>query len=130
MKLNNIKAYWVKMLPFKDINDIPNLPTVDVQWFQNRLISLGAIPKDKLEDGKYYLGRCRNAKVAQWNANKEGQFKNKGVFTHMRTKFYSVYPEDINHFQDDNGYYDVFIPIKEVEPDEYQKIKQAHEIKK
>ena len=29
----------------------------------------------------------------------------------MRTKFGYTYPEDINHFEDDNGY-DLFIPIK------------------
>ncbi len=83
---------------------------------------LGAIPKSKLKDGAYYYGRCRNAYVAKWNAGKVGKVHSPtGQFTYMRTKFSSTFPEDINHFEDDNGF-DLFVPIQEVEPEPHEEI--------
>ena len=70
--------------------------------FIPNFIRCGAIPKDKLIIGKTYIGNCRNASEAVWNGE---------VFTYKRTKFGCTYDEDINHFQDDDGY-DVFVPIK------------------
>lgn len=71
-------------------------------FVQEELIKRGAIPLDKLEVGKTYLGSCRNAHEAVWNGEK---------FVYQRYKFGFTYPEEINHFQNDNGY-DLFVPIK------------------
>ena len=72
-------------------------------FVQEELIKHGAIPLDKLEVGKTYIGRCRNAHEAVWNGKR---------FVYQRYKFGFTYPEEINHFQHDNGY-DLFIPFKE-----------------
>ncbi len=69
---------------------------------QNKLIEFGAIPLDKLEIGKTYIGCCRNAREAVWLGEK---------FEYQKYKFGLFFQEKINHFQDDDGY-DVFIPIK------------------
>lgn len=71
-------------------------------FVQDELIKHGAIPIDKLEVGKTYIGSCRNASEAVWLGDK---------FEYQRYKFGSTFPEKINHFQDDDGY-DVFVPIK------------------
>jgi (p)ppGpp synthase/HD superfamily hydrolase len=77
------------------------------------LFKKGIVPKHKLIKGKYYFGKCRQSQVALWNGY---------VFVYMRTKFGSIYPEDINHLEDDNGY-DLFIPLEIVIPTELQTIK-------
>jgi len=41
----------------------------------------------------------------------------------MRYKMGGAFSEVINHFADDNGY-DLFVPLKEVEPNEDQTIKE------
>jgi hypothetical protein len=61
------------------------------------------VPKRHLEDGAYYVGRCRNANIARWSAA-----KNK--FVHWRTKFGSTFLEEISH-PDDEKHYDVFYPL-------------------
>ena len=98
------------MKPFKDYDDVPPVPVVDEETYQNvivpNLIRCGAIPKDQLIVGAKYEGDCRNAHIAIWKEN--------GRFEYMRTKFGCTYPEEINHFQDDDGY-DVFVPIKKIE---------------
>ena len=108
-KQNMIK-WFNKMKPFKDHHDIPCVPCTDEETYQNviipNLIRCGAIPKDQLEVGAKYEGDCRNAHIAVWKEN--------GRFEYMRTKFGCTYPEEINHFQDDDGY-DVFVPIKKIE---------------
>lgn len=78
-----------------------------------KLIAAGMIEKKNLEPGKYYYGTCRNASVSKWNGI---------VFTYIRHKFGSSFPEDINHPEDDNGY-DLFYPVSECEPEEGEKIK-------
>ena len=82
-----------------------SLPQLPHDVWENRfvplLIKLGAIPKKDLVVGKSYKGFCRNASVAVWNGKR---------FTYQRTKFGYTYPEDINHFEDDNGY-DLFTPV-------------------
>lgn len=60
------------------------------------------IKKKDLVDGAYYLGKCRNATVARWH-----QANNK--FYHNRTKFGQRFLEEINHFEDFQGF-DVFEP--------------------
>lgn len=73
------------------------------------------IPKKDLIDGSYYRGRCRNAVVAQWDAQN-------GVFWYMRLKFTSVFKEDIHHPEDDDGF-DLFYPHELTEPTENEIIK-------
>lgn len=63
---------------------------------------LTPIPKKDLEVGASYLGVCRNAGEAVWNGT---------VFTYKRYKFGDIFDEDINHFEDDDGY-DVFVPFE------------------
>lgn len=98
--------YWKNRVPFLDEDDIPDIPKVDKEKYEEiiipNIIRCGGIPKEDLVVGKTYVGSCRNASEATWNGEK---------FTYMRTKFGYTYPEDINHFQDDDGY-DLFVPIK------------------
>ena len=60
------------------------------------------IPKNELVEGETYSGECRNASEAVWNGSK---------FTYDRYKFGTWFKEDINHFEDDDGY-DVFVPMQ------------------
>lgn len=60
-----------------------------------------AIKKVDLEVGAYYAGTCRNAAVAQWDGR---------VFRHWRTKFNSVFVEEIHHPEDEK-IFDVFVPV-------------------
>ena len=105
-RYNDVLEYWKNRKPFKNEDDIPSIPIVKKEDYDNiiipNIIRCGGIPKDELIVGKTYIGDCRNANEAVWNGK---------VFTYMRTKFGTTYPEDINHFQDDDGY-DVFVPIK------------------
>ena len=61
-----------------------------------------AIPKCELVNGITYRGECRNASEAIWDVDK---------FVYIRHKFGCSYPEEINHFEDDDGY-DCFVPIE------------------
>lgn len=104
---NTIK--WLEgMKPFTE-DCIPEPPILEKDLYEKyvipNFIRCGAIPKDKLVVGHTYLGNCRNASKAVWKEN--------GVFEYQRTKFGDTYPEEINHFQDDDGY-DVFVPIKDL----------------
>ena len=77
----------------------------------------GMLRKEDLEDGKYYLGYCRNAYVAQW-------LESENAFYYMRKKMGDVFPERILHPEDDNKK-DLFVPFKKVDPTEEEKIKAA-----
>lgn len=105
-----MKTYLMEREPF-DVEkafeaDYPLVQDKEFQkWIENRFIELGAIPKEKLVIGKTYIGNCRNASEAVWKGDN---------FVYDRHKFGTVFPEKINHFQDDDGY-DVFVPIKEKE---------------
>lgn len=105
-RYDTILEYWAKRAPFKDENDIPPIPIVSKNDYDNiivpNIIRCGGIPKDQLVVGETYIGDCRNANEAVWDGK---------IFTYMRTKLGHTYPEAINHFQDDDGY-DVFVPIK------------------
>lgn len=59
------------------------------------------IPKAQLVHGCYYYGRCRNATLARWNADKN-------LFYHWRYKFGTKFIETICHPEDDQQY-DVFV---------------------
>ena len=108
-RLEQIKKYWEEnKTPFVKAYEVPDLPIVDtVEWktfYVPILIERGAIPKEKLVVGKRYYGDCRNANVAVWLGD---------VFEYQRYKFGCIFPEKINHFEDDNGY-DLFVPIREL----------------
>ncbi len=70
------------------------------------------LAKDTLKDQAYYAGRCRNATVAQWHADK-------AVFTYWRTKFGARFIEEIRHPEDD-AQFDVFIPVREATASEQE----------
>ena len=105
-RYNNTLEYWKNRKPFKDEDDIPSVPKAKKEDYDKvivpNIIRCGGIPKEELIVGETYIGNCRNASEAVWNGER---------FTYMRTKFGYTYPEDINHFQDDDGY-DLFVPIK------------------
>jgi len=82
---------WV--YPGQDAND-PKIPS----WW--------IIKKAALMDGMYYLGNCRNAAIARWDAKLE-------VFWHWRDKWGDRYLESIKHAEDFDGY-DVFKPTSEL----------------
>ena len=60
------------------------------------------IPKNELIPNEKYQGICRNAREARWDGKQ---------FIYTRHKFFDTYDEEINHYEDDDGY-DVFVPIK------------------
>lgn len=95
---------WENLTPFKNAHDVPKLPIPMTPFHIEKLIEAGAIPKTELVDGKMYYGECRNADHAIWDAKRD-------VFVYKRNKFGYVFDEDINHFEDDDGY-DLFVPIK------------------
>lgn len=105
----NREIYWKELKPFNTIDDIPALPVVPKnEWssfYVPILIKCGAIPKDKLEVGKTYLGNCRNTEKAIWMGNN---------FIYKRTKYGHTYDEKINHFQDDDGG-DLFVPLRKID---------------
>lgn len=99
-----------RLKPFKTVDDIPDIPIVkDPRVYEEviveNLIRCGAIPKDKLEVGATYEGKCRNFKEALWNGTE---------FFGTRYKFGEWHIDHVNHFQDDNGY-DLFVPIKKID---------------
>jgi hypothetical protein len=59
------------------------------------------IPKAELQHGHYYVGHCRNAYLARWDAEHN-------CFKHWREKWGTRFIETINHPEDDNGF-DLFI---------------------
>ena len=59
------------------------------------------IAKSDLIHGEYYAGRCRNSRIARWDATTEH-------FVYWRTKFNSTFLEKIRHPADEQ-YYDVFV---------------------
>lgn len=99
------------MKEFKCIDDIPEFPRCDTLEQFNRAIEeylkAGAIAKEDLISGGWYIGQSRSTNIAQW-------FSNPGRFYFIRYKMDGKYVDDIHHFQDDDGY-DLFIPFKLVE---------------
>ena len=102
-----LEEYWNNLKKFEKETDIPHLPIPLTAFHIEKLIKAGAIPKKDLVDGKTYCGKCRNAYEAVWH-------QDKNVFIYKRNKFGFIYDEDINHFEDDNGY-DLFVPIGIIE---------------
>jgi hypothetical protein len=64
------------------------------------------LPKSALHHGRYYVGRCRNASVARWNARQQ-------CFYHWREKFGRIYIEKIKHPADEPRF-DVFRVLEEL----------------
>lgn len=114
-KIRNANAEWERRLeavwtnmnePFTTSDDVPDIPVWTAERLRNivypALERCGAIPKRNLIVGETYYGHCRNASKAVWDGKK---------FTYERHKFGDTFDEDINHYEDDNGY-DVFVPIR------------------
>lgn len=108
--VDNIIKWMEEMEPFDvdKLEHIPEPPVLEKELYEKyvipNFIRCGAIPKDKLVEGKTYIGTCRNAHEAVWNGKE---------FVYKRYKFGFTYDEEINHFQDDDGSgYDVFVPLK------------------
>lgn len=103
------REHWENLQPFNTPEDIPELPVVGKEEWNNFYIPIllrcGAIPKEWLEVDVEYIGNCRNSDRAVWKGDH---------FEYERYKFGFTYTDKINHFQDDDGY-DLFVPIKKVE---------------
>lgn len=104
----HLKELWENLKPFNEPEDIPEIPVVDTDLYQEyyvpKLIKAGGIPKNQLIDGQYYIGDHRRCTVGRWN-------KEKNVFEYNRTKFNMVFIDTCNHFQDDDGFA-LFVPIR------------------
>ena len=117
-KEENTIKYWNELNPFVNENDVPTLPNPLTDFYINRLIELGAIPVDKLEDGVWYYGDYRNTTLGRWNAEDK-------KFGHWRWKFRWTW-DTCNHFQNDNGYA-VFVPLRKANEKELNEIKERAE---
>ena len=101
----NIRMYWEELdTPILKWEDIPDLPKPLEKYQIEKLIECGVIAKKDLIVGENYFGKCRNADTAVWLGDE---------FEYQRNKFGDVFPETINHFEDDNGF-DLFVPIKKL----------------
>lgn len=116
-KLSNDEVIILKYLnridKFETADDVPNLPVVDKDKWNNvyvpKLIEKGAIAKNQLEDGKWYYGEHRRCNLAKWN-------EKLNKFDYLRFKFGYMW-DDCNHFEDDNGFA-LFIPLREANEEE------------
>lgn len=103
------KEYWENLQPFNKPEDIPELPCVGKEEWNNFyvpiLLKCGALPKEWLKIDVEYIGNCRNSDRAIWKGDH---------FEYKRYKFGHYFTDKINHFQDDDGY-DLFVPIGKVE---------------
>ena len=100
---------WDKLKPFDSVDDIPSIPifkdkSLHEKLVVKNLIRCGAIPKDKLEVGATYEGSSRNFHKATWDGK---------VFWGKRYKWGEWFDDNVNHFEDDNGY-DLFVPIRKI----------------
>lgn len=115
MKEESLRKFWMELKPFVKSEDVPQLPIPLTDFHINKLIELGAIAKDKLEDGVWYYGEYRNSEFGKWDAaNNE--------FGLWRYKFGYRWDE-CNHFQDDNGFA-LFVPLRKASEEELEKIKK------
>ena len=90
-----------------NIYGIPEFPFSSTKEEYQNLVKLyidaGAIAKKDLVPGAWYLGQSRSTNVAQYWPQ--------GGFHYIRYKLGDTFVDNINHFEDDNGY-DLFIPFK------------------
>lgn len=113
---NIIKAF-LSLEPFgNDPEKIPSIPQVS-EWCSKEiydevvipnLIRCGAIPKKDLKIGQWYIGDTRNTERAMWDGSQ---------FVYERCKWNNYFKDEVNHFEDDNGYA-LFVPIKEIDKPE------------
>lgn len=94
----NLLDFAIDQLSYEEIHSFGS-PEEFHKWVEKNFIP---IPKAKLITGHEYQGICRNANKAIWNGL---------VFVYERHKFGSSYLEEINHYEDDDGY-DLFVPIE------------------
>lgn len=92
-------------------------------WYERMVKGRFIVPKAELKDGWWYMGRCRNANYAQWDATRkfpeakyEPHKSQTGCFVHWREKFDRTFVETINHPEDDDEF-DLFWPVERVYPD-------------
>lgn len=105
----DLRQWWSELKPFQNVNDVPQLPNPLDEFYTNRLIELGAIPKSELKDGQWYYGSYRNSSFGKWDANKS-------IFHHIRYSF-GNYWDECNHFEDDDRYA-LFVPLREATEEE------------
>jgi hypothetical protein len=102
----HLKEVWDNLKPFKNRSDIPTLPVVDKniwdEYYVPKLIGAGAIPKKDLVDGEYYIGDHRCTHIAKWN-------KELNLFEYWKWEFFPM-NDECNHFEDDDGFA-LFVPI-------------------
>ena len=84
------------------------IPANATQADMDRAYEQGLMRKTALVHGAYYLGRCRNTKVARWNEERQ-------LFFYVRYKFGARYIETIKH-PEDNKQFDVFCVVAEGDP--------------
>lgn len=112
--------HWCNLPMFNIPDDVPNIPIAENEeyriFYVTKLIESGAIPKNKLTDGKVYIGKHRRCNRAKWN-------KKENVFEYFRYKF-GWCIDKCNHFEDDNGFA-LFVPIR---IDDNQKFDMPEEI--
>lgn len=110
-KLRDKEAFikrWNNLGTFTKPEDVPPIPVTDTleelrEVYVPKLIAAGAIPKDQLIDGRYYLGNFRCGNYARWNAEKQMfEYRDFGWNTGIHTTY---------HFEDDNRFA-TYTPIK------------------
>ena len=103
---NEILEAWINGDLFITVDDMPPIPKVEKEDYDKviipNIIRRGGIPKSFLVVGEEYWGSCRNSDIARWTGEK---------FVYQRFKFGVSYEDEVNHFQDDDGY-DLFVPIR------------------
>lgn len=110
-RLEHLKEIFENLKPFETEDDIPNIPVVDgePEFYKEvvvkNLIRCGAIPKSELEIGAWYIGDTRNTDKAMWNGKE---------FAYERCKWNMWFKDEVNHFEDDNGYA-LFVPLKKID---------------
>ena len=108
-----LREWWGTLKPFVKSSDVPQLPNPIDEFYTNRLIELGAIPKEQLIDSHWYYGDYRNSEFGKWNTEEQ-------KFYIIRYKF-GNYWDKCNHFQDDDRYA-LFVPLREVTSEEMEEI--------
>jgi hypothetical protein len=103
-----IREYWEELKPFKKAEDVPHLPHMN-HYFMNKLIQLGALSKNRLEDGVWYHGNYRNSNLGKWSDKDQ-------KFYLWRWKF-GWRPDDCNHFEDDDAFA-LFVPLRKATEEE------------
>lgn len=100
--------YQLKYKKWRALVDVDTMPNPMTDWWVGMIRTKRLlVMKDQLKVGEIYYGKCRNASYAYWNGER---------FTHVRSKFGAEFLEDINHFEDCDGF-DVFQPYFKVEQD-------------